>query len=77
MNELDKLIKSVSLKDRVSIVEGMRAVRARELIGEKMGGSNYYKVRVGRYRIIYYYTKSGIIEIETVRPRNEKTYRDF
>lgn len=77
MNELDKLIKKVSTKERILIVTSMKAIKTGELIGEKIVGGNYYKVRVGRFRIIYYYTQSGNIEIETVRPRNEKTYRDF
>ncbi|HEY4482826.1 MAG TPA: hypothetical protein VI953_01500 [Candidatus Paceibacterota bacterium] len=77
MKEYEKVLRKAHPHDRGIIEEAFEAIKARKLVGRKLKGSNYYKVRVGRFRVTYYFTAEGKIEIDTVRPRNEKTYRDF
>ena len=43
---------------------------------EKMSSSDFYKVRKGNFRFVFHYESSAIV-VDTVKLRNEKTYRGF
>ena len=79
MNKLEKLFRKISRKDRGALrgiieemLEGTSPAHAK-----KLEGGDFYRVRKGQFRIIFHYTKSGEIEIDSIRLRNEKTYKDF
>ena len=63
--------------DRDAIEKTIKDIIAGKVKGKKLKGSSYFKVREGRFRIMYHLAVSGEIEIDEIRPRNEKTYRDF
>lgn len=77
MNDTEKLLSKVSPKDKVRLVLSVSATKAGTLMGTKMKGSKFFKVRVGDFRIIYFHEVDGSVAIEEVRRRNEGTYRDF
>lgn len=79
MDELQKLLKRAPKKDREAILSMMTALRLGQTASlrmEKLKNSNLYRIRVGRYRIMYSMDKdTKKIVIETVRLRNENTYK--
>lgn len=50
--------------------DGMDIVKIKETV-------NYYRVRKGRFRLIFYITKDDRVIIDDVRVRQEDTYDDF
>lgn len=80
MERLEKLLRRVPPKHRVQILQAMYCLQdvacRSTLRPEKLSGSSLYRIHVGRYRIIFNMTVTGI-EIVRVRLRNERTYRDI
>ncbi|MBU1626212.1 type II toxin-antitoxin system RelE/ParE family toxin [bacterium] len=77
MNELEKLLKKAVEKDRrkiLAIMHQLRSGKTKGLEYQKLKKLNFYKIRVGKYRIIFSFNKNKTIKIEVVRLRNEKTY---
>jgi mRNA-degrading endonuclease RelE of RelBE toxin-antitoxin system len=78
MNELEKLLRKASKRDRERILSMLKQLREGKTQGlqyQKLKESNFYKVRFGKYRIIFSFTKTKAIHIEAIRLRSEKTYR--
>lgn len=79
MNDIEKLLRRVQPYDKVVLVEALRALRHGELERfrvEKMSGSDFYKVRKGNFRFVFHHEGAAIV-VDTVKLRNEKTYRGF
>ena len=41
------------------------------------GMKNWYRVRIGRYRIIFYVHANGVAEIRRITKRDEQTYENL
>lgn len=80
MDEIKKLFKKITKKDRLMIEAALLALFKGELAGLKIqklkGYEHIYRLRVGNYRIIYYQDSEGII-LKAIKRRNESTYSDF
>lgn len=77
MNELDKLLRKVSPRDKVVLRQIIHTLLIGKTEGfriEKLEGGDLYKTRKGDFRFIFHYEQNNII-IDAVRLRNEKTYR--
>lgn len=78
MDEIEKLLRKTSKKDRERLLVALESLQngeATNLKIKKLTGSDFYRVRIGDYRIIFAFDKSKkSIIIETVRLRNEHTY---
>lgn len=77
MNDIEKLLRKVTPHDRDSLLETLRLLREEGVSGfhiEKLSGSDFYKTRKGNFRFIFHYENAAIV-VDTVRLRNEKTYR--
>lgn len=77
MNELEKLLKKRKKEDRERLLETLAALKRGETKGLKiikLTGSDMYRVRVGDFRIQFSINKK-IVTIESVRLRNEATYK--
>lgn len=46
------------------------------LVIKKLTGSDYFRLRKGPFRIIFHYEDNEVV-IDTVRLKNEATYKDF
>lgn len=79
MHELDKFLRKLSAKERARVFTLMQDLQNNPsgFNGKKLTGSNLYRARKGRYRFIYYFDQTGQVYIETIRLRDEKTYRDI
>ncbi|MEK7515819.1 MAG: hypothetical protein AAB555_02750 [Patescibacteria group bacterium] len=79
MNDIEKLLHKVHPHDKIVLLAILHALRHGELEGlraEKMSGSDFYKMRKGNFRFVFHYEGNAIV-VDTVRLRNEKTYRGF
>ena len=79
MNDIEKLLRRVPPRDKIVLVEVLRLLQQGETKTfriEKLSGSDFYKTRKGHFRFVLHYEGSAII-VDTIRFRNEKTYRGF
>ena len=79
MNDIEKLLRKVHPHDKVVLLETLHVLRHGELERfrvEKVTDSDFYKVRKGNFRFVFHY-ESDTVVVDTVKLRNEKTYRGF
>ena len=76
MDKIEKLLKKISKKQR----EKLFAIITKLLSGDKKGlnikklkGTDFYRLKSGRFRIIYHKEKD--IVIDSIRLRDENTYK--
>jgi len=79
MEHLEKLLRQVPPKHRTQILNVLACLKdevcRQRLRPEKLSGAGpTFRIKVGRYRIIFTTDASGI-EVIDVRLRNERTYR--
>lgn len=74
MDATEKLLKKIHKKDKRQILAAIESLLLGKIQGIKLANKNQYRLRVGKYRILYEHKKGGI-EILEVRRRNEGTYK--
>ena len=79
MDAREKLFRKISKKDREVLREIITDLPEGKSISsvKKLEGGDFYRLRKRKFRIIFHYTKSGDIEIDSIRLRNEKTYKNM
>lgn len=78
MNELEKLFRKISIKNKNlldSLIEQLLS-GDKGLNIKKLEDSDFYRCKKGRFRIIFHYERGEII-IDSIRLRNENTYKNF
>jgi mRNA interferase RelE/StbE len=79
MDEIEKLLRKAPRKARKRLLAAMEALRRGDIDDlniQKLSGSPLFRVRIGDFRIIFSVNKRlGKIIIESVRRRNEDTYK--
>lgn len=78
MDQIEKLFRKINKKDRIKIeeiVENLIAGKLESLDMRKVSGTEFYRIRYGRYRIIFKYEEKIIIE--TIRFKDENTYKNL
>jgi len=79
MNDIEKLFRKISSKDRKKILKILKKIYKREFIQntKKLKGYEFiFRVRVGNFRIIYFDDQEKII-LKAIKRRDESTYSDF
>ncbi|MGH7196085.1 MAG: type II toxin-antitoxin system RelE family toxin [Candidatus Saccharimonadales bacterium] len=80
MDKINKALAKVPLKQRIAIDEANDAIKANKLKGldikKVKGSNNIYRVRVGRYRIVFQNAGEQNIILQVAK-RDEQTYKDF
>ena len=79
MNKIEKLFRKISADERALLSEISEKLIGGETLGlqiKKLSGSDFYRLRKGIFRIIFHYENKTPV-IDSVRLKNEKTYRDF
>ena len=82
MDSIDKLLARIPKKHRRQIFQALDClsdIECRETLrAEKLGGTTaMYRIRVGRYRIIFHTDYDNHAIVDDIRPRNESTYRNI
>jgi len=79
MDKIRKFFRKLSAKHQTllrAIIGALIAGDTQGLNVVKLSGSDFYRLRKGPFRIIFHYDKGEPI-IDSVRLRNEATYRDL
>ena len=80
MDKVEKLFRKILKKDRQQILATMFLIEKKEMalldVKKLEGGSNRYRARVGKYRVVFKKEGKQNIVIE-VNLRNEKTYSNL
>jgi len=77
MDKIEKLFRKLSEKERESIadiVEKLVAGKSAGLNIEKIEGTDFFRAKKGRLRVIFHYVKKSAI-IDSIKLRNERTYK--
>lgn len=79
MDEIEKLFRKISKKDRLALQLLIEALLRKKdnLNIKKLKDSDFYRLRNGRFRIIFHYNSKKEIIIDSIRMRRENTYKDF
>ncbi len=76
-NRLEKLFKKITTKERgilSDILQDLIAGKKKDFNIVKIVNSDLYRLKKGRFRIIFHYEDKEII-IDSIRIRNEDTYK--
>ena len=78
MDDTGKLFKKLSKKERKQLLTFSDALQSEQsgLNIKKVAGTDFYRARKGRFCIIFHYEQKKIV-IDSIRLRDEKTYRDL
>jgi len=79
MQKIEKLLDKLNKKERMSLLEAIKSLfseTAERLDVKKIKSTNFYRLRTGRFRIIFHRNGEKII-IDDIRIRNENTYKNF
>ena len=79
MNDIEKLFRKISRKDREALCLVIERIlkQEKDLAIKKLKGGEFYRVRRGNFRIIFHHSSNGDVVIDSIRLRNESTYKDF
>jgi len=77
MDRIEKLLRKISRQDRqrlLEIVEKLLTGQKSGLDVIKLKDTDFYRLKSGRYRIIFHYQANQVI-IDSIKLRNERTYK--
>ncbi len=80
MDKKEKLFRKISTKDRLllsKIISQLTEGNNTGLNIAKVKDTDFLKLRKGNFRIIFHYEKGKTLVIDSIRLRNEKTYRNI
>jgi len=79
MDKIKKFLKKVSKKECLNLENKIASLISKKLDNFnviKIKGTKFYRVKVGKYRIIFYYIDNDII-VDDIKLRNENTYKNL
>ena len=79
MQKIEKLLDKLNKKEKMSLLEAIKSLfseTAERLDVKKIKSTNFYRLRTGRFRIIFHRNGEKKI-IDDIRIRNENTYKNF
>ncbi|PIR03339.1 MAG: hypothetical protein COV60_00825 [Candidatus Magasanikbacteria bacterium CG11_big_fil_rev_8_21_14_0_20_43_7] len=77
MDKIEKLLRKISRADRerlLFLIERLLAADTKGLNIEKIKKTDLYRLRSGRFRIIFH-REDGEVVVDSIRLRNERTYK--
>lgn len=79
MDEIEKLFRKISKKDRLLLKNIISDLLKNKkfLNTKKLKDSDFYRLKKGKFRIIFHYDSQKEIIIDSVRIRREDIYKDF
>ena len=79
MDSIEKLFRKINVDERALLSEISQKLVSGDTAGlriKKLSGSDFYRLRKSVFRIIFHY-ENKIPVIDSIRIKNEKTYRGF
>jgi len=79
MDEIEKRLQKVTTKEKITLLAIIDKLLENNLSGldiKKLKGTDFYRARCGRYRIIFHKEKdTKEIIVDAIKLRNENTYK--
>lgn len=78
MEKIEKLLKKISREDRerlLKIIERLLNKNKKGLQIKKVKDTDFFRLRSGRFRIIFHYDKSDNVIIDSIQLRDGNTYK--
>lgn len=79
MDEIEKLFRKISKKDRFllkkiisDLISGKKYLNIK-----KLQDSDFYRLKKGKFRIIFHFASKNTVIIDSIRMRRENTYKNF
>ncbi len=79
MNKIEKLFRRISKKERlllIGLIENFHNI-PKGLDIKKLKDSDFYRVRKGKFRIIFHYDDSKNLIIDSIKSKGGATYRNL
>lgn len=79
MNKIEKLFRKISKKEGLLLKEVIESIECRDknLTIKKLSGNDFYRVRKRMFRIIFHHSPSEEVVIDSVRIKEENTYKNL
>jgi len=80
MDKIEKLFRKISKKDRLLLDDIVSQLAKGDKTGlsvSKVRGTDFYKLRKGNFRVIFHYDTNSMPIIDSIRLRNENTYKNL
>ena len=77
MKKIEKLFKKISKVDRGRLLNIIETLISKDISSfniKKVTDTDFFRLKSGRFRIIFHYEKKVLI-IDSIKIRNEKTYK--
>ena len=76
MDKIEKLLRKVSRHDRERLLVLIKSLMSEKRSSHirKIIGTDFFRLRSGRFRIIFHYERSEII-IDAIKLKNKDTYK--
>ncbi|MCX6799606.1 MAG: hypothetical protein NT091_00460 [Candidatus Falkowbacteria bacterium] len=78
MDKIEKLFRKISLKNRkllLSVIEKLLSSDRNNLDIKKIKNTDFYRLRSGRFRIIFHNNEDGQVIIDSIKCKDENTYK--
>ena len=80
MDKIRKLLSRLSRKERLqlqSFIDNLaHNIPFRDTHSKKLQGSDLFRARKGKFRVIFHYDQLRSVVIDSIKIRSENTYRD-
>lgn len=79
MDKAEKLFRKISKKDRERLYNLIEKLMINDgsLNIIKLKGSDFYRIRQGNFRVIFHYNSRKEIIVDSIRLRQENTYKNY
>ncbi|MFA5831330.1 MAG: hypothetical protein WC878_05870 [Candidatus Paceibacterota bacterium] len=81
MKEIEKLFRKISAKERAGLLAFLEQLSVKSEHGnldvKKLKGSDFSRARKGNFRIIFHYDVKNNVVVDSIRLRDDNTYRDI
>ena len=79
MNKIEKFLKKISKTERKNILKQIKLTQEQKInlaCIKKIKGSENFRIRAGKFRILFYWKKDGSIILIDICKRDENTYKN-
>ena len=78
MDKIEKLLRKISMNDRAKLRDLLELILNgdQKIKSIKIKNTDFFRVRYGKFRIIYHKKNKELI-IDSIKLRNDNTYKNF
>lgn len=81
MNKIEKFLRRLNKKERQIFILLLKKLKEGSFnipgVRKIRGKRNFYRIRIGKYRLIFCVKKNGDIEFRRITKKDEQTYKNI